>query len=142
MGLRGYAGPTRFGRMAENRISGGQNLSIPFAIKVPIMLLGPPAVSCPVHDCPFLPPLGVRESPKPRSCRYQYVPSPGSCSDVSLLKIEFQMRGFIRGSLKLAPFLTCAHGADGGGVGNSLGYRRGYAAKFWGELKSPLHPLA
>lgn len=131
MGLRRYAGPTRFGRMAENRISGGQDFPIPYAIKVPIMLLwvmwtpllGPPAVSCPGHDCPFLPPLGVRESPKPRSWRYQYVPSPGSCSDVSSLKIEFQMRGFIRGSLKLAPFLTCAHGADGGGVGNSLGYR-------------------
>ena len=63
-------------------------------------------------------PLGVGD-PKPRFWRYQYVPSLGSCSDVSSLKIEFQMSGFIRGSLKLALFLTHAHmGLVGGGVGN------------------------
>lgn len=47
------------------------------------------------------------------------------------------MSGFIRESLKLAPFLTCAHGAGGGGVGNSLGYQRGCTRQVVGGAEVP-----
>lgn len=98
-------------------------------------LLGSPAASGPEHSCPSSHSWG--DPPKPKSWRYQYVPSLGNCSHVRSLKIECQMSGFIRGNLKLASLLTCAHGAGRGGAGNSFGYQRGYTAK----LRVPKSPL-
>lgn len=39
MGLRRHAGAIRLGRIADNKICGGQSLPVPRATKVPIMLL-------------------------------------------------------------------------------------------------------
>lgn len=165
MGVSIYAGTTRFGRVADNRICERQDLLVPHAIKGPYHApvgspnmtppvreqgtdppLGPPVVSCQGMAALVPPTLGGVwvGSPKPRSWKYQYVPSLGSCSDVSSLKIEFQMSGFIRGSLKLAPFLTHAHmGLVGEGWGTGPGYQRGgCSTNFWEKLKSPLHSRA
>lgn len=78
---------------------------------------GLPAGSGPGHVCPSFHPWGGAGPPRLGPAGISMFPAWESCSDVRSLKIEFQMSGFIRGSLKLALLLlTCAHGAGGGGA--------------------------
>lgn len=153
-------GLSRHGRMAEDGVC-GQDLPGPHAVSIPIISLwetqtgtpptvrgqgtlawGLPTGSGPGHLCPSFHPWGWAGPPTLGPAGISMFPAWESCSDVRSLKIEFQMSGFIRGSLKLALLLlTCAHGAGGGGAGNSLGYQRGSAAKLGGAGES-LHSLA
>lgn len=98
---------------------------------------GLPAGSGPGHVCPSFHPWGGAGPPRLGPAGISMFPAWESCSDVRSLKIEFQMSGFIRGSLKLALLLlTCAHGAGGGGARTASGTRKDSLPN-WGELESP-----